>query len=202
MDQRQSSAVAERDEPYALSLLDDLLDRLLKGAGEVSESSIGDTFEAGYRVSRSRRTSAHAINALVGKAIEALATILNARKLPKDAELPEEFSARFDRLLASPGDGSDHAVSCLAVRLPWLNYIAPDWAKARLLPLFAAGHQAAEPAWNGLLHSQHIPQPELFAEVKIQRLPIFPRVYDWNWSTSDLERAHNRVAQTHLASLR
>lgn len=189
-------AIAERDEPYALSLLDDLLDRLLKGGREVNESGIGDTLEGGHRVTRSRRTYAHAINGLVGKTTEGLAAILDARKLPEHAGLPEEFSTRFDRLLASPGEGSDHAVSCLAIRLPWLNYIAPDWVKARLLPLFAADHQAAEPAWNGLLHSQRIPRPELFAEVKNQLLSIFPRIYAWNWDPSDLERAHDWVAQT------
>lgn len=189
-------AVAERDEPYALSLLDDLLNRLLTGGGAVTESGIGNTFEGGHRVTRSRRTYAHAFSAVVGKTTEALASILNARKLPKDAGLPAEFSTRFDRLLASPGEGSDHAVACLAIRLPWLNYIAPDWAKARLLPLFAADHQAAEPAWNGLLHSQHIPGPELFAEVKFQLLSIFPRIYAWNWDPSDLKRAHHWVAQT------
>jgi len=133
---------------------------------------------------------------LVGKTTEALAAILNARKLPEHAGLPQEFSTRFDRVVASPGEGSDHAVACLAIRLPWLNYIAPDWAKARLLPLFAADHPAAEPAWNGLLHSQHIPRPELFAEVKMQLLSIFPGIYVWKWGSSGLERAHHWVAQT------
>lgn len=189
-------AVAKQDEPYALSLLDDLLDRLLIAGVAVTQSGIGDTFEGGHRVPRSRRTYAHAINALVGKATEALASMLNARALPKDAGLPQEFSTRFDRLLASPGEGSDHAVSCLAIRLPWLTYIAPDWAKARLLPLFAVDHPAAEPAWNGLLHSHRIPGPELFVEVKTQLLSIFPKVYTWSWDSSDLERAHDWVAQT------
>jgi hypothetical protein len=189
-------AVAEQDERHALSLLDDLLNRLLIAGVAVTESGIGDTFEGGHRVPRSRRTYAHAINAWIGKATEALASILNARKLSKDAGLPEEFSTRIERLLASPGEGSDHAVSCLAIRLPWLNYIAPDWAKARLLPLFAADHPAAEPAWNGLLHAPRIPGPELFVELKTQLLSIFPRVYTWNWDSSDLERAHDWVAQT------
>jgi hypothetical protein len=189
-------AVAQQDESYALSLLDDLLNRLLIAGLAVTESSIGDTFKAGQRVPRSRRTYAHAINALVGKTTEALAAILNARKLPKDAGLPQEFSTRFERLLASAGEGSDHAVACLAIRLPWLTYIAPDWAKARLLPLCAVDHPAAEPAWNGLLHSHHIPRPELFVEVKTQLLTIFPKVYSWNWDSSDLERAHDWVVQT------
>lgn len=189
-------AFAERDEPYALSLLDDLIDRLLIAGAAVTESGIGNTFEDGQHVPRSRRTYAHAINSLVGKTTEAIASILNARKLPKDAGLPQEFSTRFERLLASPGEGSDHAVSCLAIRLPWFNYIAPDWAKARLLPLFAVDHPAAEPAWNGLLHSHRIPGPELFAEIKTQLFAIFPKVYTWNWGVSDLERAHDWVVQT------
>ena len=137
-------AAAAKDEPYALLLLDDLLDRLLIAGAAVTESGVGDAFQGGHRISRSRRTYAHAINALVGKSTEALASILNARKLLKDAGLPEEFSTRFERLLASPGEGSDHAVSCLAIRLPWLSHIAPDWARARLLPLFAIDHPAAE----------------------------------------------------------
>ena len=37
---------------------------------------------------------------------------------------------------------------------------------------------------------------ELFAQVKEQLLSIFPRVYTWNWVSSDLERAHDWVAQT------
>jgi hypothetical protein len=87
-------------------------------------------------------------------------------------------------------------VSCLAIRLSWLSHIAPDWARARLLPLFATDHPAAEPAWNGLLHLHQIPGPEIFVEVKDQLLSIFPRIYDWNWDPSDLERAHDWVAQT------
>jgi hypothetical protein len=110
--------------------------------------------------------------------------------------LPEEFSTRFERLLASPGEGSDHAVSCLAIRLSWLSHIAPDWAEARLLPLFAINHPAAEPAWNGLLHLHQMPGPEIFVAVKEKLLSVFPRVYAWNWDPSDLERAHDWVAQT------
>ncbi len=189
-------AVAQQDEPYALSLLDDLLDRLLGGGGSVTESGLGDTFEGGHRVIRSRRTYAHAINALAGKATEALTSMLNARKLSEGHELPEAFSTRFERLLASAGEGSDHAVAILTRDLRWLNYIAPKWAKVRLLPLFSPDHQAAEPAWNGLFHSPHIPQPELFAEIKVQLLLIFPRVYAWSWGSSDLKRAHDWVAQT------
>jgi hypothetical protein len=189
-------SLAGEDEPYALSILDDLLDRLLSGGDAVTDSDIGDSFQGGQRVVQSRRTYSHAFNSLVGKTVDGLASILDARKLLKGSGLPEAFSTRFERLLASQGDGSDHAISSLAIRLSWLNYLAPDWTSSRLLPLFATGHQAAEPAWNGLLHSQHIPQPELFGQIKSQLLSIFPKIYDWNWEDSDLERAHDWVAQT------
>ena len=43
----KAPAIAELDEPYALSLFDDLLDLLLKGGKEVNESGIGDTLKAG-----------------------------------------------------------------------------------------------------------------------------------------------------------
>ena len=43
----KAPAIADWDEPYALSLFDDLLDLLLKGVKEVNESGIGDTLKAG-----------------------------------------------------------------------------------------------------------------------------------------------------------
>ena len=97
------------------------------------------------------------------------------------------------------GFGLGKRTGCFAITLSWLNEIAPIGPRhdfCRYLPPLTKPLNLLGTAW---LHAQHILRPELFAEVKIQLLSIFPRVYAWNWVPSDLERAQDGVVQTCIA---
>ncbi|MEM7366770.1 MAG: hypothetical protein AAF525_22365, partial [Pseudomonadota bacterium] len=191
-------AIATYDEPFALMVFDDLLNRLIAGGAQTTESGIGDTSIGGRTVERSRRTVDHAINAPIGHATEALISILSARNLSEGHGIPQEFATRLERLLAAPGEGTDHTVCLLAQQLPWLHYIAPDWVAARMLPWFALGHPASEPAWNGLFHGGSIVGPDLFEIIKAPFLELFPEVYNWQWDNDVFRQAHVWLIMTTI----
>ncbi len=107
--------------------------------------------------------------------------------------MPEEFSTRLERLLAAPGEGSDHAVCLLTQQLGWLNYIVPKWVESRMLPWFSPDHPAAEPAWNGMLYADRLPTSELFETLKPHFLHLFPKMYEWHWEDGAEQRAHEWI---------
>lgn len=184
-------AVAAVNETYALSIFDAMVDGLLAGGAGVAESAMGEVTVGGEPVSTSRRTLDHAINGPLGHATEAWITILDARKLPPGSELPIEFSSGIERLLAAPGEGSDHALTILGRQLNWLNAIVPMWVADRLLPTLAPNNPVAEPMWNGVFHSERLPNPKLFSAIKHNFLGLFPKMYEWGWDSGDSEQAHN-----------
>ena len=191
-------AIAADDEARALAVFDDLLARLLSGRPEVTDSGIGETSVGGHVIERSRRTIDHAINAPMGHATEALISILDARQLPKDHGMPEEFASRFQRLLDAPGEGSDHAVCLLTQQLAWLNDIAPEWVMTHMLPRFSLDHSDSEPAWNGLLWGNGIVGPELFKAIKDPFLQLFTRIYEWRWDDEAIRPAHQWLVMTAI----
>ena len=112
--------------------------------------------------------------------------------------MPEEFASRFQRLLAAPGEGSDHAVCLLTRRLAWLNDIAPEWVTTHMLPWFSLGHSDSEPAWNGLLWGNGIVGPELFEAIKDPFLQLFTRIYEWRWDDEAIRLAHQWLVMTAI----
>ncbi len=150
--------------------------------------SVGGVF-----VERSRRTLDHAINGPIGNATEGLRKVLVKAKPFQGAGLPEEFTTRMERLLASPGEGTDHAVCILCQHTSWLEYIDPTWTATRVLPWFNLVHPASEPAWNGLLWAQRMPTKSVWAVLKPNFLGLFPRIYDWHWEDRIAHCAHEWV---------
>ena len=191
-------AIAAIDEAQAFAVFDDLLARLLSGGPEIADSGIGKISQGGRVIQRSRRTIDHAINAPVGRATGALISILYARQLPKDHGMPKEFACRFQRLLAAPGEGSDHAVCLLTQQLTWLNDIAPEWVTTHMLPWFSLDHSDSEPAWNGLLWGNDIVGPQLFEAIKDPFLQLFPRIYEWRWDDEAIRTAHHWLVMTAI----
>ena len=198
--EKQLGAVAKFDEEYAFELFDDLLSGLLAG-GESGTSSTLLAIRAGeVEVGASRHTLQHAINSPIRLATEAMLLMLSWRNLPQGHGMPGKFSSRFDRLLDVPGEGKEHAACILAERISWLNHIAPDWVKEKMIPWFKFDHLRCEPAWNGVLRCGEMPNSSVFEQIKDAFVHIFSRLYSWNWNDSAEENAHHWVVSGSVIS--
>ena len=150
--------LAAQDQPRALSIFDELLEKLFTGEAEVEQS--------GERQDRSRKTLNRAINAPIGKATELLLDLLNSQDPREESGVPPEIKSRLEHLFDAPGEGTDHAVCIVANRLRWLDYIDPEWVRTTIVPWFDLEHPASESAWNGFLYDNQLPKPELFSLIK------------------------------------
>lgn len=169
------------DEGTAWHVFDAIIAGLVSDDGSAINSARGETRIGGEIINSSRRTYGHAINGPVGRATEGLINALNGLKLSENAGIPEAFKTRIERLLAAPGEGSDHAAAILIRQLRWLFHIDPEWVLERILPWFAFSHPASEPAWNAFLSAAALPQIEVGQRLKPLLLELFPRIYSWNW---------------------
>ncbi len=183
----------ENDPDYSFKIYDSLVAGLMSVGADAMESGLGETFIGGEQIQKSRRTINHAINAPMGKATEGLLSVLGKGEIVQNAGLPTEFTSRVERLLATPGEGSDHAVCVLSQRVNWLNYIDPTWVTKRMMTWFNLEHPASEPAWNGILFTSDMPSSSVFIQIKEFFLQLFPKIYSWNWNDSAEERAHDWV---------
>lgn len=139
------------DERTAWHVFDAIITGPVSDDGSAINSGRGETRIGGEIVDSSRRTYGDAINGPIGRATEGLINALNGLKLGENAGTPEAFKTRIERLLAAPGEGSDHAVAILVRQLRWLFHIDSEWVSERIMPWSAFEHPAAEPAWNAFL---------------------------------------------------
>ena len=165
----------------AWDVFDAIVTGLISDGGSAINSGMGETRIGGEVVESSRRTYGHAINGPIGRVAEGLLDALNALKLGENAGLPGEIQTRVERLLAVPGEGSDHAVAILVRQLRWLYFLDREWVMNRVMPWFAFDHPASEPTWNAYLSAAKFPQVEIGERLKPMLLEIFPTVYQWSW---------------------
>ena len=154
--------LAAWDQHRALGIFDTLLERLFEGGAAPTKRGIG-----------SSKTLGDAINSPVGKATELLLDLLNSQKPRRGSSLPSEIKSRFERLIAVPGAGSDHAICIVSRRLRRLDYIDPEWVRSTVVPWLNLEHPSSEPAWNGFLYARRPPGPELFLLLKPYFLQMF-----------------------------
>ena len=140
------------------------------------------------------------MNSPIGKATNAMLSMLSSRKLSQGQGMPGEFSSRFNRLLDAPGEGKEHSTCLLSERISWLNHIAPTWVKEKMIPWFKFDHPGCEPAWNGVLWHGEMPNASVFEQLKDAFVDMFPRIYSWNWNDSAEEHAHNWVVSASAFS--
>jgi NAD-dependent SIR2 family protein deacetylase len=183
-------SVYELSPSLAFSVFDHFVSGLVSLNSNNTKSALGDVSVGGVVVERSRRTLDHAINGPIGNAMEGLYSVLSKSDRAEQSEIPAEFKTRIERLLAAPGEGSDHAVCILSRHASWLNHIDPDWTSSRILPWFNLAHPSAEPAWNGLLWRHQLPSPPVWAAVKPHFLELFPQIYKWGWGDDAYHQAH------------
>jgi hypothetical protein len=172
----------ELDRDLAWEVFDQCTTALISDpTGAATERAIGETRIGGEIINPSRRTYGRAINGPIGKLTVGVVNSLVNSKPEEGSFIPLEYKNRLDRLIASPGEGSDHAVAILALDIPWFDRIDPEWTSSRLLPLLVFEHTAAEAAWNGFLSRSEIPNPKILAIIKSLLLDLFPRIYDFGW---------------------
>lgn len=190
-------AVLEFDDDLGWAVFDHIVDGIQSGGEKAVESGLGEVRQGRKVIERSRRTYRHAINGPLGMCAEALFHAVPGDRQEAGSLIPDNIRSRFERLLAAPGEGSDHAVSIATSKLNWLMYVDPDWTQERLVPMLAFDHPASEPAWNGFLHSARMPLLPLAEIIKPLLLALFPWVERFSW---DRDRA--KVAAHWLGYMR
>lgn len=103
--------------------------------------------------------------------------------------IPGSIKSRIESLFTAPGEGADHAIAITARNLNWLMFIDPDWTKERLIPILDFKHPAAEPAWNGYLHSDDIPRIAVAELIKPGFLNLIPWIKNLSWGKDFSVRA-------------
>lgn len=173
--------VIEFDDELAWGVFDSIVDGVVSGGESATESGIGEIDRGDEVAPQSRRTYKHAINGPLGMCAEALFHAVPGEKQKQNSLVPDHIKNRIERLFASPGEGSDHAVSIAFSKLNWLMHIDPEWVKQRLVPMLAFDHTAAEPAWNGFLCRNSVPVPPLAVLVKPFLLEAVQWIEDRTW---------------------
>lgn len=107
-----------------------------------------------------------ALNAPVGK----LASLLMKGPSTKDRALgqgfPEDWTRRYEQLLALPGDMRRHALVMLGFQINWLFAFAPDWTNANLLTVVDDEGDDGDALWDGILWAARAPSRALYERLK------------------------------------
>ena len=192
--EKNLSAAVDFDDELAWQVYDHVVDGILSGGPEAVESGIGEISQGGEVIQRSRRTLDHAINGPIGMCAEALLAAVPGKAQDAGTLIPDHIRSRMERLLATGGEGSDHAVAVLLSRMNWAMHVDPEWANERLLPMLAFDHPASEPAWNGLLYSQNNPTSAVATAIKPLLLELYPWIEQFHWGRNTSERAASWLA--------
>src|SRR5690606_29792899 len=187
----------EFDDGLGWAVYDHIVDGILGGGADAARSGVGEIRQGGKIIQQSRRTFSHALNGPVGMCAGALFHAVPGAEQEAGSLIPTYIKSRFQRLLAAPGEGSDHAVSIASCKLNWLMFVDPAWTENFLIPMLAFDHPASEPAWNGFFHSRRNPSPPLTKIIKPLLLQMFPRVEGFSW-----DRDLSNVAAQWLGYMR
>lgn len=178
-------AFIEVDGDLGWVVYDHIIEGFLAAGANAAKSGLGEVHVGRKVIQRSRRTFDHALNGPIGMCVAALFQAVPGTKQEAGSLIPDHIKSRVERLLAAPGEGSDHAVSIACSKLNWLMFVDPGWTADRFVPMLSFDHPAAEPAWSGLLYGQ-VPSPSLAAIIKPTLLHAFPWIEGFSW---DRDRA-------------
>lgn len=171
-----------------LPLWDLVIDHFFALGPEATISGIGEISVGGKPINRSRRTCEHSINGPIGNLVEGLFDVLNDLKLTRRKGIPADIRSRLELLWNAPGEGADHAVCETTRHLRWLFALDPIWVTDRVIPMFDLANPLSEPAWNGLLWTDRLPEAEIFALLKPHFLKAFPQSSSWAWDDTPINR--------------
>ena len=182
--------LAKHDPTRAFDIFDASLEELFIGGEDATRSGIDQVSVAGDNQGWSRRTMDHAFNSTVGLATQLLFDILKSQSPEKGAGIPSEIKTRVELLVEAPGEGADHAICLVAHQVEWLHYLDPDWTSRTIVPWFDPEHHCSEPAWNGFLHKNKLPQPKMFSLIRAYFLQVFRYARNWKWNDQGYRVLH------------
>lgn len=107
-----------------------------------------------------------ALNAPVGKLTSLLMKDPSTKGRAVGQGFPEDWTRRYEQLLALPGDMRRHALVMLGFQINWLFAIAPDWTNANLLTVVNDEGDDGDALWDGILWAARAPSRALYERLK------------------------------------
>lgn len=156
---------------------------------EANNSAIGDTFERGRKIEKSRKTYEHAMNSPIGQLVDAIFKTYNAWDL-KPHEFKNEALWRLEIALKSKGEGSHHAISMIMSHFNFMYKNYETWSKYHLVPIFNPNNKNSEAAWDSFFYIQRKPSNEAILILKPFFIDLFKEELKWPKS----ERFKNHIA--------
>lgn len=101
---------------------------------------------------------------------------LARRKPSPSTRLPPDLSPRFDRLIGLKGNGGLVAHAGLALHLPYLHQVDPEWSEASLVPLMVGRVATSLPFWRMLLKNRTLGSRRLIGLLKPTFLELFEQL--------------------------
>ena len=182
-------ATLQFDTDLGWAAYDHVIEGILSGGANATESGFGEVFRNGEIIAQSRRTFGHAANGPVGRCIQALFQAIPGEEAEACSLIPDYIKSRIERLFTAPGEGADHAIAITVRNLNWLMFVDPVWVKERLITMLDFEHPAAEPAWNGYLHSDGMPSIAVVELIKPSFLNLIPWLEHLSWEKDFSVRA-------------
>ncbi|WP_258070474.1 SIR2 family protein [Pectobacterium brasiliense] len=182
-------ATLKFDEDLGWAVYDHVIEGILSGGANATQSGFREVIRNGEVVIQSRRTFSHAIYGPVGKCTQALFQAIPREEAEAGLLIPDYIKSRIERLFSAPGEGPDHAIAITVRNLNWLMSVDPAWAKERLIPILDFKHPAAEPAWNGYLHNEVILSIAVAELLKPCFLNLIPWIEHLSWEKDYSVRA-------------
>ncbi len=108
-----------------------------------------------------------AINAPVGKIVDALFNDPRIDNLQKDVGLPVAWTEHVSSLLSLEDDMRRHCLVLMFRQIDWFDYIAPIWTAQNLLCVIEGNNELdRDAAWAGFLWRDVLPSAKLFMTLK------------------------------------
>jgi hypothetical protein len=107
-----------------------------------------------------------AINAPVGKLVDALMDDPSAKGLTPETGFPVQWLKRAESLLTLPGDGRRHAIVMFVFNLSWFFHIDPNWTEKYLLPVLEHEGLDKEAFWAGFFWAAKLPGISLYPRLQ------------------------------------
>lgn len=191
----------QADYDASLHVWDMMMAKIVR-AVEAPENSLVERDESTQTQRQSKKTRDYAINAPIGKMIEALLDTYRPISATLGSGIPRAITDRVERLLSNDGECRYLVLNSCGIRLDFLSYLDSNWTKAHLLPAFDLDEEGSEAAWNGLLHSGRQFRPEIFSELKRDFVGLFNRVHIWRWDNQLWRALHEHLVLAAFSGLK
>lgn len=152
---------------------------LLAAYPEHAQSSI-------VRGSQQPDWATEALNSPVGYLAQIMLSDPAIKEIKAGEEFPSWWKTKIEELLDLPGDGRAHALAILCHNLVWLFAIDQDWVAKEFLPVIELQNHYADAFWAGFFWGAKVPQPALYALMKVALLSLAHR-------NSETRRKHAEI---------